>query len=131
MMQSFPLKWRVWVSSDNDCDKMVYPNCKIFTSGLGFPLTGSFDKDKVMWHIGFVDWKNKDIYAGDIVRVTKGGNVKVYEVKWSYQAAGYYFAHGGGYITIEGCAQSHGENFHMLDNVEVIGNVFEHPELLK
>lgn len=131
MIQSFPLKCRVWVSRDNDCDKMVYPDCKIFTSGIGFPVTGSFDKDKVMWHIGFVDCNSKDIYAGDIVRVTKGDSIKVYEVKWSQQNAGYYFINNGRYITINGCAQSHGENFHMLDNVEVVGNVFEHPDILK
>ncbi len=131
MIQSFPLKCRVWVSYDNDCDKMVYAEGKIFTSGIGFPVTGSFDKGKVMWHIGFVDCNHKDIYAGDIVRVTKGDSIKVYEVKWSQQAAGYYFINNGRYITINGCAQSHGEDFHMLDNVEVIGNVFEQPDVIK
>lgn len=86
----------------------------------------------VMQFIGVSDMSRKDIYEGDIVEVKKNGeDTFTGEVKWNNQSAGFYFISGNRFIEINSCGQSCGENFHQLDNVKVIGNIYENSELLK
>ncbi len=85
----------------------------------------------VMQYIGLKDIHGKDIYAGDILSVINpdGGREKDCIVEWDEQGGCYSYEPEGGYGNFEistiGWAMSMGYDF------EVIGNIYEHPEILK
>lgn len=86
---------------------------------------------KIMQFTGFVDMNGKEIYNGDIIRYTgsksKGKGAKrrpiehFWEVVW-YQKKGVWYTKMGEQLdTLWGKALTH----------DVVGNVYENPELLK
>jgi uncharacterized phage protein (TIGR01671 family) len=122
------IKFRCW----NTAAKLMYPNehFALTMDGLELQLMPEcehYDKPYLpspgnmiyMQYTGLKDKNGKEIYEGDIVRFSfKHGDV-VRFVEWSYPYSGW--AMGGHKYTPEEC-----EVFG-----EVIGNIYENPELLK
>lgn len=79
--------------------------------------TNTFDDGtiKLMQFTGLLDKNGRDIYEGDIVRWDNDSNYQV------------IFADGG--FWLDGFDNEHGWPSEEL--IEVIGNIYEHPELLK
>lgn len=79
---------------------------------------------KIMQCTGLKDKNGKLIYEGDILSLY-GFNKKQNEemersvVKWDYQEASYYF----------GSVTSYNEDNSSFSNIEIIGNIYENPEL--
>ena len=97
------IKFRAW---DTQEKRMIYPKTGAVNNLESWEILQLFDT--VMQYTGLKDKNGKEIYEGDIVRIAGYG---LYEV-------GYPF------ITL---FQSHFEN----DVEEIIGNIYENPELLK
>lgn len=116
------IKFRAW---DNNFDKMIYNDQ--FSIGFdGSVFYGNADMTgyplKLMQHTGLYDKEGTPIYEGDIVKYPHivAAN-PIWEV--AYHKGSYVIKQKYLRITIRELANK--------DNLEVIGNCFEHPHLLK
>lgn len=81
---------------------------------------------EVMQYTGLKDRNGKEIYEGDIIRIDHPfkGRSYVGEImydKYSFTAKDFYFTHH----------DNPGDPFESLSYMDVIGNIYEHPNLLK
>ena len=74
-----------------------------------------------MQYTGLKDANGKDIYEGDIVKYSPSG---LYQVKWQEEKTGFY-------PFIDDNDSLYHTNGIGSSNVEVIGNIYENPELLE
>lgn len=97
-----------------------------------------FDKNDIilMQWTGLQDKNFNDVYEGDIVRFVKwnkqsGGNLEIVgEVKWNNQGGGMWITNGKYYTILQDLVTFGGETF-VMERLEIIGNIYENPELLK
>ena len=78
----------------------------------------------LMQYVGAKDKNGKEIYEGDIIKYSikgKGKDWKIVEVQWDSDVCGFYFYQE--WYEIEN--PRHGKD------VEVIGNIYENPEMLE
>lgn len=76
------------------------------------------DNSVLMQYTGLLDAKGKEIWEGDVVQEQYHGSLYVQEIKWSEPNAGFWI--GGTTHLNKGMAQ----------DLEVIGNIWENPDLL-
>lgn len=126
-MRTRELDLRVW---DNVAKRMSYSKIELFDDMLGFRFE-HFETDKpiFMLYTGLRDKNGKKIYEGDILRSPMAkelmDNIVIYghsgfEHKWINEKVS----------SIRG--RDHEPIFRNVSNIfEVIGNVFENPELLE
>lgn len=116
------IRFRVW-----DGEDMISPDY-IDRHGYGHWKSNSIPNasDKLMQFTGLLDKNGKEIYEGDIVRNNHNANFYVFwqedECRW--RLLGSY----GDEITGNSGIMFNARN---LEGSEVIGNIYENPELLK
>jgi uncharacterized phage protein (TIGR01671 family) len=118
------LKFRAW---DTLAKKFTYPD-KGYQGHYVLDLNGKFqnlqngsggDEYVVQQWTGLKDYESNDIYEGDIVRYELDGTVYTQTVGW-----------GNNGWEMEDTRLYSTPLITNLPNFEVIGNIFEHPELL-
>ena len=119
------IKFRAWDKTQKKI-KEVWLNKTIDRFGI----TGEnvFDNNDyvVMQFTGYKDWKGKDVYEGDIIK-SINGQIEYAEVEFNNAAfwlKSFDLMYG----------EHHREIYHWPANriaLEVIGNIYENPELLK
>lgn len=119
------IKFRAW---DKELNKMFYGAAEQFDNGLFFGIDGHFDDETPVWmqYTGRKDKNGKEIYEGDIVKYNY--NNQVYQDVYAeveYIIAG--FRLNADYISRH---LSRHLRIADTDYYEVVGNIYENPELL-
>ena len=110
------IKFRAW---DKDLNKMLRHQVLEFHPKEFFKAINGSSKWKVMQYTGLKDKNGREIYEDDIVRNGTENMVVV----WDENDAGYCLEFDSG-------NQSIGINQRVMKDCEVIGNIWENPELL-
>lgn len=80
---------------------------------------------ELMQYTGLKDKNGTEIYEGDIVEVIFDGKLRIFQVVFDLSELDFKATNG---------TEHYGNNFEYLtccDEVRIIGNIFENPELLK
>ena len=129
------IKFRAWnaeygemVYSDMNSEfidkREWYPIC--FNIGFShFPHTILDDETKLMQYTGLKDNNDNEIYEGDIIGKTSKATSNIV-VKWDNDRSAYY-----GHLRIYSQPTGKRMPLRKFKNQEVIGNIYENPELLK
>jgi len=126
------IKFRAW----NEKLKMMSPPFRLNELVAGYAgeilvifkegeLSEEVENCVLMQYIGLKDKNGKEIYEGDIVR--EKGDIDLYKIEFSIDGNHCYYA---GYNIEDGSLETVIELFN-FGEVEVIGNIYENPELLK
>lgn len=91
-----------------------------------------FHEIELMQYTGMKDVKGVEIYEGDIVKASSRGIWGKFQVKWRQDGSPCWFMYpawkSGVAWSLHGTLNDKGE---YRDDVEVIGNIYENPELLE
>jgi len=116
------MKVRVW---DDVLKEMLYSRVEQFDDMLGFRFEKHLETENpiYMWSTGLHDRNGREIYEGDVLINPKGIRGEIKYVP-EYAAFLAYWKHDGecGYDYLDKG---------ILMKCEVIGNIYENPELLK
>ena len=127
-MNARQLKFRVWSQLIGrfclDTENSHFGQSEDFANGKF--VIGSWGDDVVQEYTGLKDINDVEIYEGDIIKKTyKDGQVSCnMQVMWSNIDALWWTADLPNY-------NDKGQELYMYPDCEVIGNIFENPELLQ
>lgn len=119
------IKLKVW---DEANKKFLFDDIVHEAGGICCSGTSSLDeKYDIVRHTGLKDKNSKEVYEGHIViyKVNGKENSKVVGEIGISPVVGTYIQTSTGRYTITGAYEP------VVDNLEIIGHVFENPELLK
>lgn len=120
-------KFRIWLP---DVDQMLRVKALVFEKdktrcvcGYSFDFYLEDENATIMQSTGLYDKNGKDVYIGDIIKCTRGCPHEVYLEK----------EYGGTYIGGMPAVYLKGikEGYAWTGDEEIIGNIYENPELLK
>ncbi len=96
------------------------------------PTDGEQLKIKIMQYTGLKDKEGKEIYEGDVVKWRDKGNIfdSEYEDCLSWVTFKYARWHAEP-IKVKGLRYFQFTNYNETEDCEIIGNIYENPELLK
>ena len=117
------MKVRVW---DDVLKEMLYSRVEQFDDMLGFRFEKHLETVNpiYMWSTGLKDKNKKEIYEGDIVKA----NLRFFDIV--DQKCRVIF-HNGSFGLQYGYSLDYFKPLATWDDIEVIGNIYENPELLK
>lgn len=119
-------KFRAWLKKeqkmDNYIDHISWLEDELYCIGDGITYMVSAEDLELMQSTGLVDKNGKEIFEGDIVKMSKD----VYSEPTYYEVV----RHRGGAYRLE--SKQHGcELWLRHTDCEVVGNIYENPELLE
>ncbi|PDY73605.1 hypothetical protein COK08_24835 [Bacillus cereus] len=108
---------------------------KTQNGNIGISVNGRLyivDAETIGQYIGLKGKENKKIFEGDIVKAWSTGSCGTFEVRWRQGGAPCFMLYpafkNGERWRLHGTQDKLGDYY---DDVEVIGNIHENPELLK
>ncbi len=117
------IKFRAW----NKGTKVMTYSVETSQEGFWAVMDGWGDDGIIQQFTGLKDKDGKEIYEGDVLRVESHGGVQIVEVKDNEGYAGFDFFKGEELFPLTDYTDMMGFDL----NAEVIGNIYENPELVK
>ncbi|EPR93373.1 hypothetical protein M060_08825 [Streptococcus mitis 29/42] len=127
------LKFRAWDKARNEMNyKVMVGNCDTDDENWTCPIIWIEEKkdwlhfddyDSIMQSTGLRDKNGKEVFVGDIIKCTRGCPHEVYLEK---EYGGTYF---GGMPAVY--LKDLREGYAWTEHEEIIGNIYENPELLE
>lgn len=118
------IKFRIWDSKKGEWleDFTLYPNGKV----VG--VNHAYGNIHVVEFTGLKDKNGNEIYEGDIMQTDNYNGKHLFRVDYETDIGGQLGAFTLNCIDDEDISSVHSE---VIENGEIIGNVFENPDLLK
>ena len=121
------LKFRAWLKKeqkmDNEIDHISWLEDELYCIGDGITYMVSAEDLVLMQSTGLRDKNGKEVFVGDIIKCTRGCLHEVYIEK---EYGGTYF---GGMPAVY--LKDLREGYAWTEHEEIIGNIYENPELLE
>lgn len=121
------IKFRAW---DKTKSQMLYNEfmCMSALATLELMLNGGLKDAEIMQYTGLKDKNGKEIYEGDILSYPQ--EEQTISVRWDKTGANWQFDEHEGFD--DGVGRGNWDfKMGIANNSEVIGNIWENPELLK
>lgn len=126
-------KWSKWIYGSLDFTKYTYQEARIVGYDDPVQYWHKIDKETIGQYIGLKDKNGKEIYEGDIVRVFAFGEYIKGYIKYNEEKGRFDVGWGneieiykaGGFVGSCSCVNND------YDRLEVIGNIYDNPDLLK
>lgn len=119
-------KFRAWIKNDKemiDVDEIHFDNGQLDFIGDAITFMRKANEIELMQSTGLLDKNGKEVFVGDIVKCTRGCHHEVYLEK---EYGGTFFG-GMPAIYLKGIK----EGYAWMEAEEIIGNIYENPELLE
>lgn len=120
-------KFRAWLKKeqkmDNYIDHISWLEDELYCIGDGITYMVSAEDLVLMQSTGLVDKNGEEVFVGDIIKCTRGCSHEVYLEK----EYGGMFIGGMPAVYLKGL----GEGYAWTEDEEIIGNIYETPELLE
>ena len=121
-------KWSKWIYGSLDCTKYTYKECRMVAYDDPIQYWHTVDKETVGQYTGLKDKNGKEIYEGDIIFIK--GETKLLDIKgkveYSNTFAQFIITNTGSIVNETEPLGDYEE-----ENIEVIGNIYDNPELLE
>lgn len=122
------IKFRAWIPHSNNFAYMEFDG--FFSNGEEvFDWAEILDFGTLEQYTGLKDKKDEEIYEGDILEGQTGYKVEKVKIVWNKHK--YMFITEKGHFEEINKQPQNFENYYLLQNLEVVGNIHENPELLK
>ncbi|MED0671740.1 YopX family protein [Aneurinibacillus aneurinilyticus] len=119
------IKFRAW---DKNLERLYNPD---YVQEYFHEIVSDNKRFTLLQYTGLKDKNGKDIFEGDIVVAWSEGRSEKFEVRWRQESAPKWILYPAWqsqkFWNLHGTKREDG---YYYDMVEVIGNIYEHPELL-
>jgi hypothetical protein len=124
------IKFRAWTDNLKDGGAMYYQRLTDYLTPVFSPAGyGLFNPTlKIMQFTGLLDKNGKEIFENDIIKIKCHGDIIIGDVFYNQSRCCYMVNHPAGY---NGCFALHTPTIEICDEFNIIGNIYQNPELLK